>query len=257
MTTPKLLRPRWIFGHLLAAGLVALFLTLGLWQLRRLEQRQSHNAIVVERSARQPAALSEALAESEAAGEVLEYRPVIVEGEFSPAHEVLLRGRSIAGQPGFNVLTPLVLEGAGSKARGQAVLVERGWVPYDHDTVPVADAPPPAGVVEVAGLLRAPTGRPKGASGRFAPRDQAEGALVQTYYVDVERLAQQMPFELLSAYVQQSGSTPAQPAQLPLPLPEPEVDEGPHRGYAIQWFSFAAIGVVGYAILLRKVRREA
>ncbi|HZJ08798.1 MAG TPA: SURF1 family protein [Trueperaceae bacterium] len=255
-TGPKLLRPRWIFGHLLAAGLVALFIALGLWQVRRLDQRQAHNAIVIERSARQALPLDEALAESEAAGEVLEYLPVTVEGEFAPEHEVLLRGRSIAGQPGFNVLTPLVLDGQDGTATKTAVLVERGWVPYENDSVPVIAAPPPAGDVEVAGRLRAPTTRPPGASGRFAPRDPTEGALVQTYYVDVQRLAMQMPFELLGAYVQRTGSEPPQPAQLPLPLPEPEVDEGPHRGYAIQWFSFAVIGVVGYAILLRKVWRE-
>lgn len=250
----KLLRPRWLFGHLLAVGLVALFISLGLWQLRRLEQRQAHNEIVVERSAREPVSLDAALEQSEAAGEVLEYLPVTAEGEFAPEHEVLLRGRSLGGQPGFNVLTPLVVGTAG--AQPTAVLVERGWVPYEHDSVPVTQAPPPSGTVEVSGRLLAPTGPPEGASARFAPRDPAEGRLVQTYYVDVERLAAQMPFRLVDAYVQQTGSSPSQPAELPLPLPAPAVDEGPHRGYAIQWFSFAAIGVIGYALLLRKVVRD-
>lgn len=248
----NLLGPRWLFGHLLAVGLVTLFIALGLWQVRRLDQRQTHNAIVVERSAREPLALRAALAESEAAGEVLEYLPVTAEGEFAPEHEVLVRGRSMAGQPGFNVLTPLVLD----RERPTAVLVERGWVPYDHDSVPVQDALPPSGTVEVSGRLLAPSSRPQGAGGRFAPRDPAEGRLVQTFYVDVERLAEQMPYRLVGAYVQQTGSTPSQAGNLPLPLPAPAVDEGPHRGYAIQWFSFAAIGVIGYAILLRKVSRE-
>ena len=254
---PKLLRPRWIFGHLLALGLVVLFVALGLWQVRRLHQRQIHNAVVIERGARGPLALSAALAESEAAGEILEYLPVVIRGEFDPAHEVLLRGRSLGGQPGFNLLTPLVLESEslGSDA-ATAVLVERGWVPYDHDTVPVADAAPASGLVSVSGLLRAPSGRPEGSGGNLAPRDPAEGELVQTFYVDVERLAPQMPFELVAAYVQQTNSAPPQPGELPLPIPEPDIDEGPHRGYAIQWFSFAVIGVVGYAILLAKVRRE-
>jgi len=257
---PKLLRPRWIFGHLLALGLVVLFVALGLWQLRRLDERQAHNAIVIERGAREPLELSAALAESAAAGEILEYLPVVVTGQFVPEHEVLLRGRSLGGQPGFNLLTPLLLEGGpGGSGSARAVLVERGWVPYDHDTVPVTDAAPPAGAVSVSGLLRAPSSRPEGASASLAPRDPAEGDLVQTFYVDVERLAPQMPFELVGAYLQQTSSIPSQPGELPLPrpIPGPELDEGPHRGYAIQWFSFAVIGVVGYAILIAKVRREA
>lgn len=273
---PKLLRPRWLFGHLLALGLIVLFVALGLWQLRRLDQRQAHNAIVIERGAREPTALREALAEGEATGEVLEYLRVVAEGEFAPAYEVLLRGRSLGGQPGFNVLTPLVLDDdtageanagsselvagieaeAASAARPAAILVERGWVPYDNDTVPVVQAPPPEGPVSVSGLLRAPSTRPEGAGGRLTPRDPPAGELVQTFYVDVERLSAQMPFELVGAYLQQTASNPAQPSELPLPIPEPEVDEGPHRGYAIQWFSFAVIGVVGYAILLLRVRRE-
>lgn len=256
MSTPKLLRPRWLFGHLLALGLVALFVALGAWQLRRLEQRQAHNAIVTERGAQEVVPLGDALAASEAAGSVLEYLPVVATGRFAPEHEVLLRGRSIEGQPGFNVLTPLLLDEGAVSGSEQAVLVERGWVPYDHDSVPVADALPPEDTVEIAGLLRAPSQRPAGAAGRFAPRDPVEGRLVQTFYVDVERLEAQLPFALVDAYVQQTRSVPAQSNQLPLPIPAPEVDEGPHRGYALQWFSFAVIGVVGYAILLRKVSKE-
>lgn len=251
---PKLLRPRWLFGHLLAAGLIVLFVTLGMWQVRRLDQRQTHNALVSERGARAPVELSVALAESDAAGEVLEYLPVVATGEFAPSYEVLLRGRSLGGQPGFNVLTPLVVDTTQDPPR--AVLIERGWVPYEHDSVPVTAAAPPAGPASVAGLLREPRGRPEGAGGRLAPRDPPEGELVQTYYVDVARLGRQMPFELLGAYLQQTGSDPAQPGELPLPLPPLELDEGPHRGYAIQWFSFAVIGVVGYAILLAKIGRE-
>src|SRR5690606_5359033 len=123
-----------------------------------------------------------------------------------------LRGRSLGGQPGFNVLTPLVLaaaSGGGQESAPRAMLVERGWVPYDHDEVPVVDALPPSGTVEVAGRLRAPDSRPEGTGGRFSPRDPATGRLTQTYYVDVERLARQMPFELVGAYLQQTASSPA------------------------------------------------
>lgn len=242
-----LLTPRWLAGHLLALGLVVLFVNLGLWQLRRLEQRREHVAQVVERSRQAPVPLDEAVA---AGGELPEHRTVTAVGELDPSEEVLLRGRSLNGQPGYDVLTPLVI--TSGELAGSAVLVERGWVPYAHDRVPVTAAPPPQGEVTVTGRLRAPTRR---ASGAFGPRDPEAGELVQTYYVDVERLQGQMPYPLVAAYIELADVTPPHPADLPLALPAPELDEGPHLGYAVQWFSFAAIGVVGYFFLMRHVLR--
>ncbi|HEX7040899.1 MAG TPA: SURF1 family protein [Trueperaceae bacterium] len=243
-----LLRPRWLAGHLLALALVVLFVNLGLWQLRRLEQRRAHVAQVVERMGLPPAPIGQVLAEG---GELPEYRAVTAVGEFDSSEEVLLRGRTRDGQPGFHVLTPLVLSRAG--LAGSAVLVERGWVPYAMDRVPVAEAPPPAGKVTVTGRLRRPTG---GRAGSFGPRDPAEGELVQAYYVDVERLQGQMPYPLVEAYVELTSVTPPHPGDLPLPLPEPDLGEGPHLSYAVQWFSFAAIGIVGYFFLLRRAARD-
>ena len=39
-----------------------------------------------------------------------------------------------------------------------------------------------------------------------------------------------------------------------LGLPEPTL--GPHLAYAVQWFIFTTIAVVGYALLLRRVARD-
>ncbi len=242
-----LLTPKWIAGHLLALGLVVLFVYLGTWQARRLEERRAHVAQVVERTSLPPLPLEDVLG---AGGELPEYRTVTAVGEFDPAEEVLLRSRSLGGQPGFHVLTPLVV--SDGELAGSALLVERGWVPYGLDQVPVTEAPPPSGEVTVVGRLRLPRGRAEGA---FGPRDPEGGDLVQTFYVDAERLQAQMPYQLLPAYVELTASEPPHPAELPLALPAPELDEGPHLGYAIQWFSFAAIGVVGYVFLMRHVIR--
>jgi len=54
-----------------------------------------------------------------------------------------------------------------------------------------------------------------------------------------------MPFLL-----QQTGI--AAPRGLPRRWPPPSLDDGPHLSYAIQWFSFAVIIVVGTGALLRK-----
>ena len=98
----------------------------------------------------------------------------------------------------------------------------------------------------VDGLRRAKLGRSCPRSTRIAglaARDPAEGALTQSFYVDVARLQPQMPFELVPAYLKLRAQTPSTAGTLPTPLPPEQHDLGPHLGYAIQWFSFAIIGV--------------
>ena len=249
----KLLTARWLFGHLLALVLVTAFFNFGLWQLRRLDQRRVANAVLIERITLPTASLADALPAGGAA-EVPEYLSVTARGSFLPEAEVLLRGRSRDGRPGFHLLTPLLLSEAGGWA-GKLLLVERGWVPYDHDSVPVAAALPPPGEVVVTGRLRAPRTPPSGPLAVLAPRDPAQGALTQSFYVDVGRLAAQMPGELVPAYLELTAQAPAQLGELPRPLGEPDLSEGSHLGYAIQWFAFFVIGVVGYLLLLRSVTR--
>ncbi|MFA5595005.1 MAG: SURF1 family protein [Trueperaceae bacterium] len=246
-----LLTPKWIAGHLLALALVVAFVNFGFWQLRRLEQARSRNEIIEARSATPPQGLGTVLP----LGEDMEYLPVVVTGAYSPENEVLLRGRSTGGGPGFHVLTPLVLDASAGELAGKAVLVERGWVPYDMDQVPVTAALPPGGAVRVEGEVYPPQVPPTGPLAGMAARDPAEGVLTQSFYVDVARLQPQMPFELVPAYLKLRMQTPPTPGALPSALPPEQHDLGPHLGYAIQWFSFAIIGVAGYFFLLRSVLR--
>lgn len=250
---PLLLTGRWLAGHLLALALVTTFVFLGFWQLGRLEAKRDRNTIVVERGAAEPVGIAVALQ----GVEVPDFLPVRATGSFDPDDEVLLRGRSLDGAPGFNVLTPLILDESAGEFAGAALLVERGWVPYDHDEVPVRDALPPAGVVTVVGEIRSPQRPPQGTLSFLAARDPAEGRLVQTFYVDLERLAPQVGYDLVPAYVVLREMTPPASGALPKPLPAISVDEGPHLGYAIQWFGLALVGIVGYFFLLRATLRQA
>lgn len=250
---PLLLSGRWIAGHLLALALVVAFVNFGFWQLDRLEQRRERNATIVERGALEPLSVDRALARG---ADALDYLPVRAGGSYDPDSEVLLRGRSLDGQPGFHVLTPLVLDESAGELAGRALLVERGWVPYDHDEVPVTNALPPAGEVEVLGELHAPQSPPTGRLSFLAARDPAEGPLTQSFYVDVERLAPQIPHALVPAYVVLREQAPPTAGTLPRALPPLELDEGPHLGYAIQWFGLALVGIVGYVFLMRSTLRQ-
>jgi surfeit locus 1 family protein len=72
-------------------------------------------------------------------------------------------------------------------------------------------------------------------------------------YADVRGIGEQMPYAILPVYVQAAGTARAD--GMPVAgTPVLELTEGPHRGYAMQWFAFAAILVVGYPIYVR--RRE-
>jgi surfeit locus 1 family protein len=224
--------------------LAIIFVSLGFWQLRRLEERRLENAVGESRFGEEPQDLTSLL---EAAGddvESLEFRRATFTGEYQPSDEVLIRSQVHQAVAGFHVVTPLVGED------GDAVLVNRGWVPLDADQVPVTAASPPQGTVTVTGWVR-----PAQARGALGPADPEEGRLITMSRVDIERIQQQVPYPLQPVFI---NALDGVPGELPVPAPGPMFDdEGPHLGYAIQWFSFALIGLVGYFFLLRRsVRRS-
>lgn len=262
----NLLTPTWIVGHLLAVVVVVSFSQFGAWQLRRHDQREARNAVIETRLVAPPVSLAIALAEAEAArsevgqaeaaadgvSDPLDYRRVQLDGRYDPDVEVLRRPVSRDGVPGFHVVTPFVL------ADGSAVLVERGWVPQEFDRAPVEAAQPPAGEVTIQAWAFPGERPPSGPLAGLAPRDPPTGRLTQVAYVDPQRLAEQVPYPLQPArLLLDAGPRPPGDSSLPLPPPAPAATMGPHLGYAIQWYAFVAITVIGYAALLRKRLREA
>jgi surfeit locus 1 family protein len=214
-------------GTVVCLLVAVLFANLGLWQLRRLDEKRDRNALVEARMDAPVVAVDET---TEA------YRRVLAEGTYDARGEVLVRARSLGGVPGRWVLTPLVLDG------GRAVVVNRGFVPNDAD-VP----PPPAGVQRVEGILLETEERQG-----IGPRDPAEGTLTELARADIGRIQQQYDLELLPRYLQRLGEG----RELPIAVPAPDLDEGPHLSYAVQWFLFAAVGLVGWPLLLRRVAKE-
>jgi cytochrome oxidase assembly protein ShyY1 len=162
---------------------------------------------------------------------------VEVRGHYDVSDEVILYGRSLHDQPGNHVLTPLVTTG------GRAVLVDRGWVPIEMDHPPVPRASPPAGPVRVTGLLLPPETSSSGS-----------GKVTLVTRVDLTRIAAGLRHPVYPVYLQLQSQDPPQSGKLPEKLPPPDLSGGPpNLSYAIQWFCFAAIALVGYVILaLRK-----
>ena len=231
-----------MLGHVLVLAICVGCVNLGFWQVRRLEDRRLQNMVMANRLGTPPAPIEELVAGAGSDVDSLEFRNATAVGTFNTLEEVLVRSQVHQGNAGWHVLTPLVLED------GRALMVNRGWVPLDMDSVPVPAAPP-SGQVAVTGWVSLTRVRRSGGS------MEPEGRLTHIARVDLDRLQQQMPFDLLPVYL---VSDPPGTSQ-PIPLERPDVsDEGPHLTYAIEWFSFAIIGVVGYFFLVRRaVRRSA
>ena len=236
-----LFRPRWILFHLLCIGAIILMINLGFWQLRRLDEKRDFNA-AVRANESQPAA---PIGEVEGEPSALAFRRVTATGTYDVGNEVIIRARSLDERPGVWVVTPL------RPPTGEAVLVLRGFLPSQGtlESVP-AEARPPSGEVTVEGLLQETQTK-----GVFGATDPAEGRLPNFARVDVDRIEQQLGYEVDPMYVQLTSSSPA-PGQVPQVLPEPTLDEGPHLSYAIQWFIFSTIAAVGYPLILRRSARN-
>lgn len=241
-----LAKPRWIAFTVLVVVLVVVMVNLGLWQLRRHDERRAANAELRSRQEQPAVALDELVTPETplSTTEQVLWRTATVRGTYDPAHQVLVRNRSLDGAPGEHVVTPLRL------ADGSAVLVNRGWVPISTRPGELPLVPePPDGDVEVTGRVR-----PTQERGAVGPRDPAEGTLTQVARVDIARIAAQTPYPLFPVYLELTEQSP--PAgDSPRLLPEPSLDGGPHLSYAGQWFLFSAFAILGWVLVARKTAK--
>lgn len=233
-------QPKWIVAHVLVAVLLTVFVLAGLWQLSRHRWRTDLNH-AVSSQAELPIVDLFQLDLDDPDG--VEYRIATVAGSFAPG-EILIRSRSLDGSPGCHVLA--ILE-TGNNA---GLVVNRGWLPLAECERGEAAGPAtivPTGRLELTGRVRTTETR-----GRFGAIDPSDGELTVMARVDVARIDEQSPLDLVPIYLDQIE--PAEP-DLPVELPEPATDAGPHLGYMVQWFSFAAVAIVGYPLVLRRQAR--
>jgi surfeit locus 1 family protein len=206
------------------------FARLGVWQLSRLHQRRAANATTLAARAAPPAQLGAGSSRSDTLGE----HYVVAEGRYDHGHEILIRGEVFEGAPGVEVVTPLLLAGG-----GPAVLVNRGFLPAPDAVSAVTEGTQEPGPRTVRGLAL-----PLGS----APGEPVEHAGRTTWRrLDAGELRQRLPYAILPIYILQTpdSSLPRFPRRLEAPV----VDDGPHLGYAIQWFLFAGLAAA-FAVLV-------
>lgn len=235
---------RWaFFGLAIVIGLACL--RLGFWQLDRLDQRRAANAAARARLDRPSISLPQDIGQ----GEELAYRKATVDGTFDPEHEVYLTSRPEDGIAGVHVITPLRLADG-----GPGLLVDRGWIADGAYRSLSPDTWSVRGPTEVAGFLLPSQSEPSIAF--LADRVPAEGEppLREWRALSIAGIRRQIPYPILDVYLVQESPAPHPGA--PRPTPELDLSEGPHLGYAIQWFAFAAIAMVGGVLWLRRTSRS-
>ena len=237
----KMFSRKWLIATLLVFLGTALCIRLGIWQLDRLDQRRAFNAQVEKMQSMPRLDLN-----TKGSGGIdkMEWRSVTFTGEYDFANQVAIRNQYYGSEYGYHLMTPLL-------TNGTAVLVDRGWIPADGNSAPADwrkyDEP---GEVTVTGQIR--LGQSKPAIGGVADALPADGSPLWVWNNgDIEKIALQMPYPILNVYIQPyvnpEDETPPIPFQ-----PTLELTEGPHFGYALQWFTFATILFVGYPFFLRK-----
>lgn len=214
---------------------MGVMIRLGVWQLDRLAQRRAFNANATSRL-QAPPLTDLPGASRDLAG--LHYRAIVLRGRYDFTQQVALNNQEWQAQPGVHLITPLVLADS-----PQAVLVDRGWIPYAESAPANWEKFAEPGVVEVRGRILSTQTSPLA----VAP---VSGRQDTWFRVDVAGLQNQVSHPLLPVYVQALPD----PTWKNLPYRRDvnlDLSEGPHLGYAITWFSFAAIlgiGSGGYAL---------
>lgn len=228
--------PKWIASHVFVAVLIAVCIVAGFWQLDRLDQRREANGLIEDRLTR-----TVRLADVDSESAELEYTRVALSGTYDPdrSRDILVGNRVANGGPGFWIWSVF------DTSDGAEILVNRGFV--GRALVLGGGVPsPPTGPVEIVGRLR------EGIGGGALSTDGIEVSRPDAALVADDRAVSTRLDP--SLYVEVIAQEPADGPDIE-PVPAPDLGDGPHLSYAFQWFTFATIGVVGYALVLRRIRR--
>ena len=234
-----------LLGLLLVLGISAMCVRLGFWQLSRLEEKRELNR---RRLAALEAPVLDLSSAAAFSGAVVGRR-LRLSGVYDSLHHVLLRGRAHQGAPGVEVITPLRLAG-----RDDAVLVRRGWLPAPDATTARPQDYAERGRVSVVGI--AEEARPVLGRVRVVVSRPGEGVtLLSVGQVALDSLRAQLPYPLVGFTLRQLPDPSLPP--LPVRVAPAPLNEGMHLSYAVQWFSFALIILVGAVVLALRGRCDA
>lgn len=222
--------PRWI-----ALGLIALVFAVAAVGLGRWQWDRTQDIVQAEQAAQaQPVGIETLTLVGEDFDNPLIGRPVLAQGTYRGDLQTAVLSRSVDGEPGVWVLTPLEL------ADGSAIAVVRGWAPATEV------APAPSDEVQITGVWHP--------SERFYRDEPLREDGV--FAISSERLRDRWNLALRPGFIMLTEQQP--PSDLPL-VPQTVRTSGvpfpiQNAFYAVQWIVFA--GFAGF-VYVRWLRMEA
>jgi len=214
---------------LVALLLILLCLWAAQWQYHRGVDRHARNTLIIEQS------LLPAVELGELTGNIdsFEWRTISIQGVFDDKNQILLRNRYSEGVYGFEQLTLFVFD-------QRKIWVDRGWIKAGSNaTIPPQLQQTSDESVRITGRLRLDSSLPQGKF--FAVANNSQRDLVSQ--LDARKGIQTENFyiDLISV------SDPAMNPDVPVELPE--LSDGPHMAYALQWIFFAALVIYGRRLI--------
>jgi len=232
-------RPRFV-PTLATLLLLPILINLGLWQSHKADKKQALQALY---DAREKSPFIQ-IGSLQLDPETLQYSKVVARGHYDAAHQILLDNQIYQGKAGYQVITPLQIEGSAMR-----VLVYRGWVPVGEDrrVLPLLDTPQV--LVEVKGMAHVP-------SNKYFELGHAADSMSQWQKVwqnlDMQKYQSAVKFPVQPVAILMETSVPA--SGYVQDWPRPDLKIGVNRGYALQWYAMSVALVLIYLVTnLKKI----
>ena len=169
-----------------------------------------------------------------------QWRKITLQGKFSMSNQELVRNRYYEGKFGFEVLTLF------TTTNGQNFWVDRGWVAAG----PNAATPPD--VEQVTGESIEITARIR--SENLSRQLQGSFFVTRATSEKPESIAKLQGIDANEYYLDLLGSPDGQVRPL-TEIELPELSNGPHYAYGIQWLAFALLALIGRFLIFREAKR--
>lgn len=234
--------PLWVRWTALIIFVVVLgtaFIFLGRWQLNRLHERRANNAVIRTNEAAAVAPLTTVA--DKPITQQQEYRRVKVTGTFEPRNQLIIRYRSNGDAEGYEVVTVM------KTSQGRRVPIDRGFIETrDKGDIPDSVSAPPSGKVTLIGRARTSE------SGKTGATVPVNG---HARLINADKISDWIDHPVVDGYLDVVSMHPADTGDFQQ-IKLPELSDGPHFWYAVQWFMFAGIGATGVVVFIRGDIRE-
>jgi cytochrome oxidase assembly protein ShyY1 len=225
---------RWLLFFVIVVLLAYACLLLGQWQWHRLTSTKARNAIIRTNESAPPAPVDQVLRPGVDPPSADQYKMVTATGTYAVSHTIIVRYQTNdEGNSGVDVVVPLVT------ASGTAVLVDRGWFATTNQglTDPAQVPAPPTGKVTVTGRVRQDAG---GSS--------AEVVDSSTRAISSAQIQPAIGIPVYGGFLDVTTESPAPTTPL-TPVDPPDLSNGPHFFYALQWWFFGLLAIFGFGYL--------